>query len=270
MSAILHPTAVIDPSARLADGVRVGPYCVIGEDVIVGEGCQLGPHAVLLPHTRLGARCRVHAHAVLADWPQDLKFKGVLSRVEVGDECVIREGVTIHRGTHENSATVIGRGCFLMANSHVAHNVTLGDGVILANGALLAGDVQVGDRAFISGNVVIHQFTRIGRLAMLSGLSGIGMDVLPFCTTAGVMRNTIAGLNIVGMRRAGLSPAERLEVKCAFKIVFRSGLGLKETIEALRREFTSGPASEWADFIAGSRRGICRRQAADAPDGEAD
>lgn len=265
----VHPTAVIEAGARLGQGVTVGPLAVIGNDVTVGDGCWIGPHATILDHVRLGANCRVHSNAVLGDFPQDLKFRNVPSYVEIGPDSVIREGVTVHRGTHENSSTVVGRGCFLMANSHVAHNVRLGDFVIMANGALLAGDVQVGDRAFISGNAVVHQFTRIGALAMISGNAGVGKDVLPYCTVAGVRRNVVAGLNVVGMRRAGFSPADRIMVKRAFDIVFRSGLNIRQALERLRAECDSGPAAAWIPFIEQSRRGICTlRGDSDADGGE--
>ncbi len=255
----IHPTAVVHPDAKLGRDVEIGPGAVIGPGVVVGDRCRIGPHAVLLERVILAAGCRVHAHAVLGDVPQDLKFRGVDSRVEIGERCVIREGVTIHRGTHEGSATVIGPDCFLMANSHVAHNCRLGAGVILANGVLLAGDVEVGDRAFLSGNVIVHQFTRIGGLAMIGGGAGIGLDILPGCTAAGVERNRVAGLNWVGLRRAGVTPEERLQLRAAFRLVFQSGLPIDEVVRRLRSEFTSGLAASWAAFIEGSRRGICRR-----------
>lgn len=255
----IHPTAVVHPGAEIGRDVEIGPCAVIGPGVVIGDRCRIGPHAVLLEHVILAPDCRVHAHAVLGDVPQDLKFRGIESRVEIGEGCVIREGVTIHRGTHEGSVTVIGPNCFLMANSHVAHNCRLGAGVILANGVLLAGDVEVGDRAFLSGNVVVHQFTRIGDFAMIGGGAGLGLDILPGCTAAGVERNRVAGLNWVGLRRAGVPPEQRRQLRAAFRLVFQSGLPLDEVVRRLRSEFTSGLAAGWAAFIENSRRGICRR-----------
>jgi UDP-N-acetylglucosamine acyltransferase len=266
----IHPTACVDSAVRLGAEVEIGPYSVVGPEVEVGEGCRLGPHVVIHPHTRLGPRCRVHAHAVLGDLPQDLGFRGGVSGVEIGADCWIREGVTIHRGSAEGSVTRVGEGCLLMVNSHLGHNVTLGRRVILANGVLLAGHVQVGDGAFLSGNVIIHQFTRIGRLAMLSGGSGIGKDVLPFCTTASLHTNRIAGLNIVGLRRAGMTPADRLQLKRAYHIVFRQGLALPAARAALEAEFKDGPVSEWLAFMNGSRRGICTRDLCTPHNPEAD
>ena len=205
----------------------------------------------------LGRRCRVHACAVLGDLPQDLAFNDEPSYVKIGSNCVLREGVTIHRGTKPGTSTIVGDNCFLMANSHLAHNVQLGNGVIIANGALLAGYVEVGERAFISGNAVIHQFTRIGRLAMLSGCSGIGKDVPPFCTTVGVCRNRIAGLNVVGLRRAGIGPEDRQAIRGAIKVLYRSGLNVSQALERIKKEFPQPAVQEICAFIEASKRGIC-------------
>lgn len=253
----IHPTAIVSTSARIESDAEIGPYAVIGEDCYVGARCVIGPHVVIHPFTTIGAETRIHAGAVIGDWPQDVAFAGARSETVVGARCIIREGVTIHRGTKEGTKTVVGDGCFLMANSHLAHNVILGNGVILANGALLAGYVEVGERAFISGNAVVHQFCKIGRLAMLSGLSGIGKDVPPFCTTAGVTRNRIAGLNIVGLRRAGFSPEDRRNIKAAFDLLYRSGLNVSQAVERLKQEFPSGPAAEFWQFAEQSKRGLC-------------
>lgn len=256
-SATIHGTAVIEPGARLGQGVSVGPFAYVDTDVEIGDGCVIGPHVSILRGTALGARCRVHAGAVLGDLPQDLGFGGGDTRVRIGAGCVIREGVTVHRGTKPGTVTEIGEGCFLMAFSHFAHNVKLGKGVIVANGALLAGYVEVGEKAFISGNVVIHQFVKIGRLAMLGGNAGISKDVPPFCLARPVALNTIAGLNVVGLKRAGLGPAERAEVKKAFQLLYRSGLNITQAVAEIRRTFTGGPALEFVTFIENSKRGIC-------------
>ena len=253
----IHPTAVVDPAAVIGDHVTIGPFAFIDRDTQLGDDCVIGPHSVILRYTSLGRGCRVHACAVLGDLPQDLAFKDEPSYVKIGEHCVLREGVTIHRGTKADTSTVLGDNCFLMANSHLGHNVRLGDGVIIANGALLAGYVEVGERAFISGNVVIHQFVRIGRLSMLSGCSGIGKDVPPFCTTVGVCRNRIAGLNVVGLRRAGIGPEERQAIRRAFKILYRSGLNVSQALERIQKEFTQPAVQEFCAFIEASKRGIC-------------
>lgn len=255
----IHPTAVVEDGAELEEGVGVGPYAFIEAGARVGAGCVIGPHVVIYRATTLGPDGRVHAGAVLGDSPQDLSFKGGDSYVSIGAGCTIREGVTIHRGTKEGTRTEVGEGCFLMAFSHLAHNVRLGNNVILANGALLGGYVEIDDGAFLSGNVVVHQFCHIGRLAMLGGCCGISQDVPPFCMTQSVAFNQVVGLNVVGLRRAGMSAPDRSSIKTAFAHVYRSGLGVKEAVRRIRSEFDSGPAIEFADFIAASERGICHR-----------
>ena len=242
---------------------NIHPTAVIEDGAVIGEGAEIGPHVTIYRYVTLGPNCRIHAGAVIGDIPQDLAFKNVESYVRIGANCVIREHVTIHRGTKADTNTVVGDDCYLMTNSHLAHNVRLGSRVIIASGALLAGYVEVGDLAFISGSSLVHQFVRIGRLAMLSGLSGIGKDVPPFCTTRGFAVNRIGGLNVVGMRRAGMAPAQRAEVKRAFKLLYRSGLNVTQALGAIRGEFHAGPALEVCDFIEASARGICRMAEAD-------
>jgi UDP-N-acetylglucosamine acyltransferase len=252
----IHPTAVVEAGAELGAGTSVGPGAFIAAGAKIGADCVIGPHAVIFQHVTLGPRCRVHAHAVLGDLPQDLTFTPAESFVRIGADCVIREGVTIHRGTKPATATVVGAGCFLMANSHLAHNVQLGARVILANGVLLAGYAEVGDGVFMGGNAGVHQFVRIGRLAILQGLAGASQDVPPFCTLVGAAINRVAGLNSVGLRRAGLTPEQRLEIKRAFKLLYCTGLTYRAAVARIRAELPAGPAHEMADFVAASKRGI--------------
>lgn len=254
----IHPTAVVSSSARIGRGVTIGPQCFIDEQVVIGDGCVIGPQACILRHTTLGARCQVHARTVLGDVPQDRSFAGGDSYVVIGDDCILREGVTIHRGTQPGSTTRLGNGCLLMAGAHVAHNCVVGEQVTLINNATLAGHVHVGDRAVLSANCLVHQFTRIGRLAMLAGASGVQMDVPPFCMTQSMNTNTIVGLNVVGLRRAEFSPDERREIKAAFNVLYRSGLLVPQAVERLEREFHSPHVRELVDFIKGSKRGICK------------
>lgn len=254
----IHSTAVISDKAELGRDVSVGPLAFVDAHVRVGDGTQIGPQAAVLAHTALGPGCRVHAHAVLGDLPQDLAFAGGESFLRIGARCVIREGVTVHRGTEPGTATQVGDECYLMANCHLAHNVRLGDGVVVANGALLGGYVEVGARAFISGNCLLHQFVRVGRLAMLGGGSALGKDVPPFCTTVSLSGNQVAGLNVVGLRRAGFAPAERAEIKRAFSLLYNSGLNVSQALAAIRKDLQSGAVMELAAFVEQSRRGICR------------
>jgi UDP-N-acetylglucosamine acyltransferase len=242
----------------------IHPTAIVEDGATIGDDVQIGPHVVIDRHVTIGPHCRIHAGAVIGDLPQDLAFQPAETFVRIGARCVIREHVTIHRGTKPETATEVGDDCFLMANCHLAHNVRLGRRVIIANGVLLGGYVDIGDGAFLSGNVVVHQFVRIGRLAMLGGNAGLSKDVPPFCTAHSVRYNQIAGLNVVGMRRAGLSPAERMEVRRAFAILYRSGLNVTQALDRLRQEFGAGPALELIEFVAASRRGICAMAAGSA------
>jgi UDP-N-acetylglucosamine acyltransferase len=255
----IHPTAIIESPAGLGQHISVGPFSYIGPHVTLGDGCVIGPHVTILPYTTLGAGCRVHAGAVIGDLPQDLAFdESTISYVRVGPNCVLREGVTIHRGTRPNSVTQVGEGCLLMANSHLAHNVIVGNQVILANGALVAGYGEIGDRAFISGNCLIHQFARVGRLAMMAGGSAIQKDLPPFCITRSSTSNTLIGLNVIGLRRAGVSPSERQQLKQALRLLYLSGLSTPDAIAKLEQELPSPLVQELCGFVRQSQRGICK------------
>lgn len=254
----IHPTAVVDPKAELGKNVTVGAFAYIDADVTVGDDCQILPRATLLRYTTLGRHCRVHPGAVLGDLPQDLAFEATETYAHIGDRCVLREGVTVHRGTKPGSATVVGNDCLLMVNSHVAHNGKLGDRVILANNALIAGYAEVGDRAFISGGCLVHQFTRIGRLVMMSGGSAVQKDVPPFCMTRSVSPNTIMGLNVVGLRRANVSADERKALKQALQILYQSDLSVSNAVGRIRATLKSPLIEEMCAFIDASERGICK------------
>jgi UDP-N-acetylglucosamine acyltransferase len=254
----VHATAVVSPRARLGTGVVIGPFCVIEEDVEIGAGTILGPHVTVLRFTVLGHNCRVHSGAVLGDLPQDQAYEGAESRVEIADSCVIREGVTIHRGTKPGSATAVGEGSLLMACSHVGHNSRVGRRVTLANGALLAGYTEIGDQAFISGNCLVHQFSRVGRLAMMSGGSATQMDVPPFCITQSLTANRVVSLNVIGLQRAGVSPAERQVLKRAFDLLYRSGLGTTEAVASIEAQLEGEAVRELCRFLRTSQRGICK------------
>jgi len=254
---MIHETAIVDAGAELGDNVSVGPFTTIEANVRIGDGCVIGPRVSVLPFTTLGADCTVHAGAVLGDVPQDLKFEACESQAVVGRGCIIREGVTIHRGLAPGSVTEIGEECFLMGFSHYAHNVRLGRHVIVANGTLLAGHVEVGDRAFISGNCLMHQFVRVGRVAMLGGGCAVSKDVPPFCTVRPVSFNCVVGLNVVGMRRAGLSPEERLDVKRAVGFLYRSGLNVRQAVAKIRSCCNGASAMQLCEFIEASERGLC-------------
>jgi len=235
--------------------VQVGPYAVIDGGVELGAGCVLGPHVYLTGVTRIGANNRFHAGCVIGDAPQDLQYRDAPTGVRIGDGNDIREHVTIHRSNKPGEDTVIGSDCLLMAHCHVGHNSTVGNQVIITNGALLGGHVTVEDRVFISGNCLLHQFTRVGTLALMQGRAGIGKDLPPFCVARGV--NGMCGLNVVGMRRAGLGAPERLELKKLYRFLFREGRLLREAITEAQRLFGSDSARTMLAFAATTKRGLC-------------
>ncbi len=254
---MIHKTAIIDSKTVLGKNVEVGPYTVIENDVTIGDGTVIGPNVYIRPYTSIGPGCHIHAGAVLGGIPQDVNFNGDKSFVAIGENCQIREGVTINRGTQADSVTEIGDNCFLMAFSHFGHNVKLGSNVIVANGALLAGYVTVHDQVFISGNCILHQFITVGRLAMLGGGCGVSKDVPPFCLVKPLEGNKIAGLNSVGLRRSTLTKKDRQDIKDAFKLLFLSDLNISHALKEIKIDYPFGPASELSTFIDESQRGIC-------------
>ncbi len=253
----IHPTAVVDPGAQLAEGVEIGPYACVGAEVQIGPRTVVQSHAVIEGAVRLGADNQIGHGAVIGTFPQDLAFKpGTRSGVEIGSGNIIREYATIHRGTVEGSATRLGNENFLMAGAHLGHNCTLGDKVIIANNCLLGGHVSVEDSAFLGGGCVFHQFMRVGRLAIAQGLSAFSKDIPPFCLAA--ERNLVFGLNVVGLRRAGFDPVERKELKRAFRLLYESGLNVSQALEQAGKEDWSGPAQTFFEFVRqAKRRGIC-------------
>ncbi len=252
---MIHPTAIVHPKAKLDATVKIGPYAVIDENVTMGPGCVVGPHVFLTGVTTIGAHNRFYAGCVIGEAPQDLKYKDEPTRLRIGDHNTIREHVTIHRSTKVEEETVVGSHCFLMQHSHVAHNVVVGNHVILAGGALLAGHAQVNDRAFVSGNCLVHQFVRIGTLALMQGGSAISKDLPPYTIARG--DNGICGLNTIGLRRAGIGAAERLELKQLYHLLFRSSVKMHTALEEARGKFSSAPARTVIDFVASARRGVC-------------
>jgi UDP-N-acetylglucosamine acyltransferase len=253
---MIHPTAVIDSKAQLDPDVNVGPYALIEGPAQIASGTDIQGHAVITGPVRIGKNNRIGYGAVIGSFPQDLSFDPkVSSGVEIGDNNVIREYCTIHRGTKAGSNTLVGSNNFFMVGSHLGHNVRVDDNVILANNALLGGYAEVHDRAFLGGGSVVHQFTRIGAVSLLQGISGIGKDVPPFSIAVGV--NGIAAINVVGLRRAGFGPALRREAKSAFELLYRSGMNAKQALEeAGKRTWAPQIATFW-NFIATSKRGIC-------------
>jgi UDP-N-acetylglucosamine acyltransferase len=256
---MIHSTAIIHPGAQIGDGVSVGAYSVVGEQVVLGDGCWIGPHVCIEGHTTIGAGTRIYQFASIGGPPQDFSYKGEDTRVVIGSRVMVREYVTIHRGTVKGpGATVVGDNCYLMAYCHVAHDCTLGEGVIMANAAHLGGHIEIGDRAILGGIVAVHQFVRVGEFALVGGVSGVAKDVPPYTLASG-SRIYVYGLNEVGLRRNGFPRETILKLKRAFKIAFRSGLKIEDAIAKIRNEMADIPqAIKFADFLASSRRGTAR------------
>jgi UDP-N-acetylglucosamine acyltransferase len=252
---MIHPTAIVHPQAKLDATVNVGPYAVIDADVELGAHCVVGPHVYLTGVTKIGTHNIFHAGCVIGDAPQDLKYHGEPTCVRIGDHNVFREHVTVHGATTADGETVVGSHNFLMANAHVGHNSRLGDHVIIANGALLGGHVTVQDRAFISGNCLVHQFTRVGTLSIMQGGSAISKDLPPFTIARG--DNGICGLNAVGLRRAGFTAEQRLELRKLYHVLFRSRKNLRAVIAEAQKKFHSPAAKVLLEFVAAAKRGLC-------------
>jgi UDP-N-acetylglucosamine acyltransferase len=252
---MIHSTAIIDPKAQLDGSIRVGPYAVIDAGVSLGSGCVVGPHVHLTGLLTAGAGNQFHTGCVIGGAPQDLKYKDAPTRLRIGDSNVFREHVTVHSSNKPEEDTVIGSNNFLMAHSHVGHNAVLGSHIIVANGALLAGHVQVQDRAFISGNCLVHQFVRVGTLALMQGGSAISKDLPPYTIARG--GNGICGLNVLGLRRAGFDPEQRLALKRLYHLLFRSRYSLRTALAQAQREYHSEAARALIDFVAGAKRGVC-------------
>jgi UDP-N-acetylglucosamine acyltransferase len=258
----------VDKSAEIDATADVGPYAVVERGVRIEADVRLYAHAYVSEGTSLGARCQVHPFAVVGHLPQDLKFPGEPTYTEIGEDTVIREHATVHRGTAPGSKTVVGRRCFIMSTGHVGHNCVVGDDVVIANGGLVAGHVEIGDRAFVSGNVVIHQFTRIGELAMLAGLTAIPKDVPPFMMVG--RPSYVAGPNVVGLRRAGFDSAARQELRKCYHTLYREGIPFSEAVKRVAETVTTEPGRKLAAFLqADSKRGFLIGRRRDGGDADA-
>ena len=256
MSARIHPTAIVHPDAQLADDVEVGPWAFIGPHCSVGAGSVIHMRATLEEQVHLAARVSVGVGSVLGGRPQDLKFKGEVTTVEVGEGTTIREYTTINRGTSESFKTTVGTGCFLMSYVHLAHDCQIGDGVIISNGTQLAGHVKIDDRAIISGLCAVHQFVKIGRHAFVGGMSRVAKDIPPFVKAVG---NPVKlyGLNSVGLQRSGFSDVTVSELKKAYRLFFRSDINISQAMERAAGDLQPFPEVQaFIAFVEASDRGI--------------
>jgi UDP-N-acetylglucosamine acyltransferase len=257
-TTMIHPTAIIHPHAKVGTGCEIGPYCVIGEHVTLGDGCKLYSHVVVDGHTELGQRNEIFPFAALGLKTQDLKWKGGVTHLRVGDGNVFREGVTVHSATSEGDATMIGSNNVLLANVHIAHDCKLANGIIMSSFAGLAGHVVVEDNVVLGGYVAVHQFCRLGKLSMVGGCSKLRQDLAPFMLADGSPAETHT-INKVGLERHGVPEAAIVALKAAYKILFREGLTITNALAKIESELPAGPELQHLiQFIRASERGISK------------
>lgn len=256
MTARIHPTAIVSPDAQLGADVEVGPYAIIGEDCILGDGCVIAARAVLERHVRLAANVKVGIGSVLGGDPQDLKYQGEITTVEIGENTVIREYSTINRGTSQSMKTTVGCSSFIMSYVHLAHDCHVGDGVIVGNATQFAGHVTVESRAIISGLTAVHQFVKIGAYSFIGGASRVAKDIPPYLKAVG---NPVRlyGLNSVGLQRSNFDAALIRELKRAYRLFFRSELNVSQAMERAQTELEMYPeVKHFLEFVDNSQRGV--------------
>lgn len=255
---VIHPTAIVSKSAKLADDVEIGPYAIVGDNVSISSGTKIGPFCNIDGNTRIGKRCLLFTGAVIGTIPQDLKYKSETSFLEIGDDNTIREYSTFNRGTGEGGKTVVGNNNLFMAYSHIAHDCFVGNNCIIANNGTLAGYVKIEDKAVVGGLVAIHQFVRIGTLSIIGGCSKVVQDIPPYATCDG-HPSKVYGLNIIGLKRAGIARETITQLGTAFRILFNSGLSIKHAIEKVQSQASLSPeVLNLINFVKNSQRGICR------------
>ncbi len=257
---MIHPAALVDPKAQIEEGVEIGPYSIVEGEAFIGEGTWIGPHVVIREGTTIGKRCRIFQFSSIGEAPQAVAYRGEKTSLILGDDNIIRESVTLHRGTVKGGGkTVIGNRNFFMAYAHVAHDCQIGNQVVLANGATLAGHILIEDYAVIGGLAAVHQFCRIGAHAFVSGVTGVVLDIPPYMLAAGA-RAKLFGLNSVGLRRQNFREETIRALKTAYRIIFRSGLTLEKAIRKLEEsEISQVPeVGHLLTFIQRTKRGICR------------
>lgn len=250
--------AYIHPDAKLGEGVTVEPFAYIAGNVVIGDGCWIAPHAVILDGARMGKNCKIHSSAVISGIPQDLKFRGEETTVEIGDNVTIRECATINRGTAARGKTTIGNNTLIMAYAHVGHDCEVGNNCVIVSSVLLAGEVEVGDWAIIGGGSAIHQFCRIGEHAMLSGGSLVGKDVPPY-VKAGHFPLAYVGANFIGLRRRGFNPDQIHHIQDIFRILFQSGYAYGKACDMVMEQLPQSPERDLIiEFVRSSKRGVLK------------
>jgi UDP-N-acetylglucosamine acyltransferase len=264
----IHPTAVVSPGARIGQGVSIGPFCLIGPEVEIGDDCELMSHVVAEGHTTIGEGTRIHPFVVLGHGPQDLKPAAEASRLTIGRNCILREHVTINNGTARGGAhTRVGDGCFFMVNAHVAHDCVVGNNVTLVNNVMLAGHCEIGDNVIMGGGAAVHQFTRVGHNAFIGGLAAVEHDVIPYGMALG-NRAYLGGLNIIGLKRRGVTRADIHALRHAFRVLFDDARPMQEQLAAVSALYPDQViVGEVLDFIkARGKRALLTPRSGQRPD----
>ena len=259
MSVEIHQTALVSPKADIGKGTKIGPYAIINDEVVIGENCEIHAHAYIDRYTKLGNKVRVFPSAVLGTEPQDLKFEGEKTSLEIGDNTVIREFAMLSRGTKHTWSTNVGKNCLIMAYVHLGHDVKIGDNVILANGVQLAGHVEIDDYVGLGGHVLVHQFVRIGEQVFIEGLSKVKKDVPPYILAMAVPL-VYGGINAIGLKRRGYTDDQMSAMRAAYKIYFKSGLNATQALEKMKAELPPiEVVQNIINFIASTVRGTIRK-----------
>jgi len=256
----IHPTAIVDPRAQLGQNVVIGPFCIVEAGAVIGDGCRLEARAIIKGRTTLGQNNEIGEGAILGGRAQHVQVQEPGGTLVIGEGNRIRENATIHRGWANDAITSVGNGCMIMINAHIGHDSRIGNHCIIVNNVMIAGHVTVEDRAYLSGGVAVHQFTRIGKLAMVGGMSKIKQDVPPFVTIDGSTDAEVVGLNKVGLRRNGFTPADILQLKAAYRVIYREGRRWSEVLEILEASFATGPAAAFHEFLKAGKRGFVQER----------
>jgi UDP-N-acetylglucosamine acyltransferase len=258
--AQIHATAIVDPRAELGQGVIVGPWCLVEADTVIGDGCRLEARVVVKSRTTLGSNNEIGEGAVIGGTAQHVQVHNPGGTLTIGSHNRIRENVTIHRGWNNDGATTLGDHNMLMVGSHVGHDCRVGNNCILVNHVLLGGHVQLEDRAYLGGASAVHQFCRIGRLAMIAGLAKITQDAPPFVMVEGSTSSQVIGLNKVGIRRNGYTPEQIVQLKEAYRLIYREGRRWSEVLAILKSDYSSGPAAAFHEFFKTGKRGFVQER----------
>jgi UDP-N-acetylglucosamine acyltransferase len=258
--AHIHPLALVDPAAEIGRDVTIGPFSVVEAGSVIGDGCQLAARVIIKSRTTLGKCNEVGEGTVLGGKAQHVVESHPGGTLVIGDYNRIRENVTIHRGHASDATTIVGDHNYIMVSAHIGHDCRIGNHTIIVNNVMIGGHVHIHDRAYLSGGVAVHQFCRVGQYAMVGGLARVVQDVPPYVTVSGGGETEIVGLNRVGLKRNGFTPDDMLQLKAAYRLIYRQGLRWCEVIEVLERDFSAGPAALFIDFLKSGKRGFIQER----------